>query len=110
MGSESPGPGWNNVACKGHSSSLTLQAVGNILHQGWIKLLLKLNPGPSPTEQQSRAWGCPGCPRGRDRDWKGSSYPLIWVLSPPVLRAPATTTRRAGKGTDLMISSYLSRW
>lgn len=74
IGSQSPAPGWNNLACKGHYSSLTPQAVGNMLHQGWMKLFLEPNPGPSPAEQQSRAWGCP---RGRDRDWSGVLAPVL---------------------------------
>lgn len=53
IGSESPA-GWNDVACKGHYSSQISQAVGNMLHQGWIKLFLQLNPGPNPAEQSLR--------------------------------------------------------
>lgn len=97
------------MACKGHYSSLTPRAAGNLLHQGWIKLFLELNPGPNPAEQQSLGLPLFRLPQGKGQGLE-SSYPLCWVLSPPLLRAPATTTRRAGKGTDLMISSYLSRW
>lgn len=99
FGSESAAPGWNNRQrmAKGHYSSHISQAIGNMLHQGWTKLFLKLNP-------------CSGCPRGRARDRSG-------VFSPPIVGAEPTSAQstchpyqRAGEGTDLMINSYLSRW
>lgn len=92
------------MAGKGHYSSQNSQAVGNVLHQGCIKLFLQLNPGPNLL---SRAWGCP---RGRVRDWSG-------VFSPPIVGAEPTSAQStchpyqgAGEGTDLMVSSYSSRW
>lgn len=69
-GSKSPAPGRNDVAYKGHYSSLIPRAVGNMLHQGWIKLFLELNPGPKPAEQQLRL------PQGKGQE-------LEWGLLTP---------------------------